>query len=169
MARILTYSYSGASSSSEAGSTGNESGADELSRPVASLELNIGAKAAAARSASKSVVEKDGPSGGHDAETSGSADAAEYAPSPESKAREVESVEPEYRVPDAMTEGCERDAGSDEVGAEDMVVAGVAAASAKVEEEEGMALEEAEEVCALWRVDEEEEEEAASDLERSAY
>ncbi len=75
----LTYSYSGASSSSEAGRTGNESGADGSSKPVVSgaEEPNMGAKAAAAaRSASKSVVVKDGPSGGHEADKSARADVA---------------------------------------------------------------------------------------------
>lgn len=67
---VLTYSYSGASSRSDAGRTGKERGADELSNSVVSVaeEAKMGANAAA----SKSVVEKQGPSGGHEAERSGS-------------------------------------------------------------------------------------------------
>ncbi len=60
-----------------------------------------------------------------------------------------------------MTEGWTRKVGSEEVGADDMLVAGVAAANAKVDEE-GTELEDAEEAEWLRLVEEE-----AIDLERS--
>lgn len=88
---IRTYSYSGASSSKDGGSTGKESGPEVASKPSASPLPKRGSKAAAAaRLASKLVLEKETPSGGHEAETSTSE--AEYASRAESSPREDGTV-----------------------------------------------------------------------------